>query len=154
MSSAVFLFSLDLLFVARVVALAVSVVSCVQFPVAFAEKGVGLPPVENLPPVGGCILVQQQELEQLGVAKKVPEVRVKHAPPVFGDQQIPDHQQSSEEGGKDKIFDSYYLLQVRSDCTPRQDIDDDHQRREKYEDTLGNTHKSSWMETRICMLSL
>ena len=135
-----------------VVSVVVVVVSCVQFPVAFAEKDVGLPPVENLPPVGGCILVQQQELEELGIAKKVPEVTVKHAPPVFGDKQIPDHQQSSEEGGKDKIFDPYYLLQVCCDCTPHQDVDDDHQRREKYEDALSNTHKSSWMETRISIL--
>ena len=81
-------------------------------------KGVGLPPVEDLPPVGGCILVQQQDLQELGIAKEVPEVTVEHAPLVFGDKEIPDRQESNEGGGEDKIFDPNCLFQLRSNFAP------------------------------------
>ena len=136
-------FCVDLICVACVVVfVVVVVVACVQSP----KKSVGLPPFDDLPPVGGGGPVQQHELQELGIAKKVPEVTVKCAPLIFGDQEIPDHQESSEEGGKDEIFDSYCLLQLSSDCAPHQDVEEDHQRREENEDTLSNTQKSSWME--------
>ena len=94
----IFFFAVHLVLVGRVATLVVSLVvvvvvvvfSNVQFP----EKGVGLPPVENLRPVVGGIPVEQQELEELGVAQEVPEVAVKQAPLVFRNQQKPDHQYS------------------------------------------------------------
>ena len=97
MSSLTFPFSVDLICVAAllislvivvVVVVVAVVIPCVQSP----KKGVGLPPVDDLPPVGRRVPVQEQELEELGIAKKVPEVTVEGAPLVFGDQQIPDHQ--------------------------------------------------------------
>ena len=95
----IFFFAVHLVLVGRVATLVVSLVVVVVVVVVFSkvqfpEKGVGLPPVENLRPVVGGIPVEQQELEELGVAQEVPEVAVKQAPLVFRNQQKPDHQYS------------------------------------------------------------
>ena len=95
----IFFFAVHLVLVGRVATLVVSLVVVVVVVVVFSnvqfpEKGVGLPPVENLAPVVDGIPVEQQELEELGVAQEVPEVAVKQAPLVFRDQQKPDHQYS------------------------------------------------------------
>ena len=116
---------LDAFAVAFVVAVVVALVaSCSQFPVAFAERGVGLPPVEDLSPVGCRILVQNEKLKELDVAKEVPKVAIEHAPLVFWDQEEPDHQEGGEKGGEDEIFDSDDLLQVRSNPTAGEYVSD------------------------------
>ena len=131
---------------AFVVVVVAVVASCSQFPVAFAERGVGLPPVEDLSPVGCRILVQNEKLKELDVAKEVPKVAIEHAPLVFWDQEEPDHQEGGEKGGEDEVFDSDDLLQVRPNPTAGKYVSDNNQRREKYEEKLSHSHQTSWWE--------
>ena len=97
---------------------------------------VRLPPVEDLAPVGSGVLVEEQVLDQLGVAQQGPEVAVEHVPLVLGDHQVPHQQETHEQGGEDEVLDPDDLPQVCRHRPASQDVDDDHQRREKYEEAL------------------
>ena len=112
-------------------------------PVALAKKAIVLKLCENHTPIARGFLVQEKKLKEFGVAKQMPEVAVKCPPHILGDEQIPCHQEGDEEGGKEEIFDPDNSLQVGSNRTTSQGVDDDDQRTENYEETLCHSKNST-----------
>ena len=73
----------------------------------------------------------------------MPEVAVECAPLIFGDEQIPCHQEGDGEGGEEKIFDPDNPLEVGSNSTSSQGENDDKQRTDHYEETLDYSKNST-----------
>ena len=121
----------------------VVVVIYIWSPVALAKKAIVLKLCENLSPVARGILVQEEKLQEFGVGYQMPEVAVECHPLIFGDEQIPCHQEGDEEGGEEEIFDPDDSLEIGSNCASNQGVNDDDQRTDHYEETLSHSKNST-----------